>query len=241
MLSVKTILIITLLSITSFFNTSKKLEIPPGTIQIDENFYVDKSEVANIHWLEYMYWTKEAYGEDSEQINAILPDTTNYWYNHTDYRFYPIVMISYEQARAYCKWRSDFVNARHKFKNHRKIVYRLPTIEEWNKVLQFQIDDLSFENYQKIHLKRMKELFKRNGEALSYFSVGKDTNAITLHSEKIQHLLDNVSEMTLTKGVAKGGNNLNVYPINVLLEEKLPYSRPHPYLGFRCVAEFMDK
>ncbi len=127
----KNILIIstTIFLLTSFTirETNKpfsytNFETPPGTIKIQENFYVDANEIRNIDYLEFTTWTKEVYTPQSPEYHKIYPDTnvwlnpklynapyTRYYLTHPAYRNYPVVGITTEQAQAFCKWRSDRV------------------------------------------------------------------------------------------------------------------------------------
>jgi hypothetical protein len=95
---------------------------PPGTIEIDSNFYCDQYEIQVIDWREYMYWTKRVFGQSSAEYLASIPDTT-VWLDeesclqprvytylfHPKYNYHPIVGISQKQALAYTNWRSDRV------------------------------------------------------------------------------------------------------------------------------------
>lgn len=95
---------------------------PPGTLKVADNFFMDSDEVSNFNWLEYLYWTGRVFGSDSPQYKAALPDTSQwlsedsclhkyatYYLRHPAYRDYPVVGVSYEQAVAYCNWRSERV------------------------------------------------------------------------------------------------------------------------------------
>lgn len=86
-----------------------------------QSFYMDETEIANIHYLEYLFSIQkdstEAYYE------AALPDTT-VWRNelafndpyveqylrYPGFRMYPVVGVSWVQANDYCKWRTRVVN-----------------------------------------------------------------------------------------------------------------------------------
>lgn len=88
------------------------------------SFYMDETEVTNMHWLEYLYWTKRVYGLDYPEIyTKALPDTlvwrgklafnepyAEYYLRHPAYRDYPVVGVNWLQANDYCAWRSDRVN-----------------------------------------------------------------------------------------------------------------------------------
>lgn len=94
----------------------------PGIQFIDAEFGIDRTEVTNFHWCEFLYWTGRMYGCDSKEYQSILPDTTVWeqldtsylelkelYLRHPSFRNNPVVGISYEQAEKYCKWRSDRV------------------------------------------------------------------------------------------------------------------------------------
>lgn len=95
----------------------------PRTVSVS-SFYMDETEVANVHYREYIYWLSRAYGSDyPELIQKALPDSTvwrkNLAYNeplvtmyfrHAGYNFYPVVGVNWDQANAYARWRSDRVN-----------------------------------------------------------------------------------------------------------------------------------
>ena len=107
------------LLILSSFSGKNKNNIPPGTVELKENFYVDETEVRNVDYREYLYWLYRIYGNSSTEYQNALPDT-NVWdcinirfiekyLRHPHYANYPVVGISREQAENYCKWRSDRV------------------------------------------------------------------------------------------------------------------------------------
>lgn len=88
------------------------------------SFYMDETEVANIHYREYLHWLGRVYGESFPQVVAkALPDTLvwrdelaynepylEYYFRHPSYDFYPVVGVNWLQANDFAKWRSDRVN-----------------------------------------------------------------------------------------------------------------------------------
>ena len=88
------------------------------------SFYMDQTEVANVHYREYIHWMTRAYVNDYPLLVAqALPDTAswreamsyneplvNYYFRHNSYSYYPVVGVNWNQAREYCKWRTDRVN-----------------------------------------------------------------------------------------------------------------------------------
>lgn len=104
-------------------------ETPPGTTKIAENLFMDKTEVSNLAYLEYVYWLMRVFGEDSEEYRLTQLDTlgwfkdsclglfySEYYLRHPKYRNYPVVGISQEQALAFCKWRADRIFEAHLIK-----------------------------------------------------------------------------------------------------------------------------
>ncbi|MGZ3778955.1 MAG: SUMF1/EgtB/PvdO family nonheme iron enzyme, partial [Mucilaginibacter sp.] len=95
----------------------------PRTVSVS-SFYMDETEVANIHYREYTYWMTRAYNNDyPELVQKCLPDETvwrqnlsynepfvEYYFKHAAYNYYPVVGVNWSQANDYCKWRSDRVN-----------------------------------------------------------------------------------------------------------------------------------
>ena len=89
------------------------------------SFYMDKTEVANIHYREYLRWVERTF-EGEEYIKVVegaTPDTlvwrselsanepmVEYYFRHPSYNFYPVVGVSWRQASDFCLWRGDRVN-----------------------------------------------------------------------------------------------------------------------------------
>ena len=85
------------------------------------SFYMDETEVANIHWLEYLYYVKA--DSTPEFYESALPDTTvwvhqlafndsyvDHYLRYPGFRYYPVVGVSWLQAVDYCNWRTTMVN-----------------------------------------------------------------------------------------------------------------------------------
>lgn len=93
---------------------------PPNGVELEPNLFYDQTEISNLHWLEYLYWINKIYGKNSEQYSDAMPDTTVWhpydsceevysksYLRHVKYRMNPVLGVSYEQAKAFSKWRSD--------------------------------------------------------------------------------------------------------------------------------------
>jgi gliding motility-associated lipoprotein GldJ len=95
----------------------------PRTVSVS-SFYMDETEVSNVHYREYIYWLRRAYGNDYPNIIAeAMPDSTSwrqalsyneplvqYYFTHAAYAHYPVVGVNWTQANAFASWRSDRVN-----------------------------------------------------------------------------------------------------------------------------------
>lgn len=88
------------------------------------SFYMDETEVSNLDYLEYLYWTRRVFGTDYPEVyRKALPDTlvwrsrlafneplVELYLRHPAYRNYPVVGVNWDQANQYCAWRTDRVN-----------------------------------------------------------------------------------------------------------------------------------
>ena len=96
---------------------------PPHQVTVN-SFYIDKTEVSNLDYLEYIYWLKRVYGADYPAVvQKALPDTTVWldkmtyneplvenYFRHPAYHNYPVVGVNWVQANNYASWRTDRVN-----------------------------------------------------------------------------------------------------------------------------------
>lgn len=145
MISLKHFSLLALLfTLASSFSPYRKN--PAGTANIPglTNTFLDKTEITNISWKEYVWDVKETYGEESEEYQQSLPDAAVWemsyqgdFATNQDYYEYPVVGVSYTQAVAYCKWRSERVSE----KEHRKIEYSLPTLKAYKMVTRGETEN----------------------------------------------------------------------------------------------------
>lgn len=251
--------VITLISTAQNKNTN-----PPGTVKVGDNLFLDKAEISNAAWAEYRNWLKNKYGENSAAYLSSALDTNvwsdklffnepyvKYYHAHPAYKEYPAVGMSYEQAVAYCKWRSDRVNEMNyikanKLKYHpdsnyvfpEMVRYRLPSKHEWEMFAAVGFDD-----------KIISKASKNNYVLFNYFK--KDTihtsNSIDVTApvtsyfpdkNGVHNLLGNVAEMIQEKGIAKGGSFIHTKE-EINSQKDFVYDSPKCFIGFRCVAEFV--
>ncbi|MBI3882890.1 MAG: SUMF1/EgtB/PvdO family nonheme iron enzyme, partial [Sphingobacteriales bacterium] len=87
------------------------------------SFFIDETEVANVHYREYTYWLENTFAGDTAVMKNALPDTlcwreelaynepyVEYYFRYPAYNYYPVVGVSWIQARDFCIWRTDRVN-----------------------------------------------------------------------------------------------------------------------------------
>ena len=97
-------------------NTPRRVTVP--------SFFIDRTEVSNVDYREYIYWLQRVYGQNyPEVVRAALPDTlvwrdrlsynepmVEVYFRHPSYNDYPVVGVTWVQANDYCSWRTDRVN-----------------------------------------------------------------------------------------------------------------------------------
>jgi formylglycine-generating enzyme len=89
------------------------------------SFFIDKTEVANVHYREYIHWIENVFSDPQYQavVDGAKPDTlvwrsqlaynepyVEYYFRHPSYNYYPVVGVTWRQAHDFCIWRTDRVN-----------------------------------------------------------------------------------------------------------------------------------
>lgn len=96
-------------------NVERRVTVP--------SFYMDETEVSNLHYLEYLHWLGRVYVDYPEVQKQALPDSlcwrdklafnepyVDSYFRHPAYKNYPVVGVNWLQATAYASWRTDRVN-----------------------------------------------------------------------------------------------------------------------------------
>lgn len=156
----------------------------------------------------------------TEAYNILTIDSTNQYVKSPEYNNFPVLNITKEEAELYCKWRTDMVkliwainskNEKKRAKYPKDILYRLPTIKEFNEAL----DTFGF-------TKKKKDAY--NKLAISpYWS----SNVRTYR--KALFFKHNISEYTL-----------NSIPFGTNWKNKKTFTSLNDYTGFRCICEIKN-
>ena len=113
----------------------------PGVVWIDRNLYIDETEVANIHWLEF----RRATGRGPQRSGPTMPAD---YARNPKFRFYPVVGVSYQEAQAFCQWRGELVTQKYNAKKgfrptdqeYTVFRFQLPSETQWQKCASGGID-----------------------------------------------------------------------------------------------------
>ena len=233
--------------------TKEKTFIPPGTVQINDTLFADKTEISNFSWQEFEYWTKSIYGTNSKEHLAILPDTlvwkeklaynepyVQFYYRHKAYKNYPVVGISYEQAVAFCKWRTERVKAflilARKFK-YEDFEYRLPSKTEWEKLAEFSSYVITNNGKNEKGNYKLNCIYidTINRKGPPYPDVTAPIYSYKKDLYGLYNMLGNVAEMVQEKDICKGGSWKNKLE-ECRVGKNQEFTKANSWTGFRCVC-----
>ncbi|MGZ3882772.1 MAG: SUMF1/EgtB/PvdO family nonheme iron enzyme [Bacteroidia bacterium] len=238
---------------SAFVPVRKKEFLPPGTVKINDTLFADETEISNFSWQEYELWTKTKYGALSPEHLAVLPDTLvwrdssaycepymHYYYRHPAYANYPAVGISYEQALAYCKWRTEqvgeFMTISKKY-DLMTFKYRLPSKAEWEFLSNNGAGVFSNSGFDA--KKAVKANTINSCDSCKFSPDNADVTAPVFSYAKnrfnLFNMIGNVSEMVNEKGISKGGSWRHKLE-QCRTGKDILYTRPASWLGFRCVC-----
>lgn len=243
---------------------------PPGTVAVNDTFFVDYAPVRIIDYIEFLSSIRNFYTpafsdsikklpkwgytfDEFRRLDAYFKGDTVFYQKmlprslvtlandkkvyDIDFRFksmkyanFPIVNMSYEQAREYCKWRTDMVMLKYavdcKTEKQRRqypmnFKYRLPTRKEWEFILG--------EFFDQVNHSKFKKDPNRPPNIVQPYDI-KKTNRFYYETQNAGELLDNAiisSDFMWTGGVG-----------TISYQQ---YSNPVDWLSFRCVVQILPE
>lgn len=218
-----------------------------------ETFLMDLVKNRDFNTLEICKTEKVDWKSFLNESQVNLDDADLFKHGHPDDAKMPIQNISYEAATEYCKWLTEIYNrSEYKKKKFSKVVFRLPTEAEWENAAKGRLNadypwgGYSYKNAEGCYLSNFdvtsekpcedcKEKISANDGG--YFTVPAD--AYFPNNFGLYNMSGNVAEMTVTKGLAKGGSWKDT-PENCKISAKQTYTKPNPKVGFRVFMEILD-
>jgi|ERR1017187_9276511 formylglycine-generating enzyme required for sulfatase activity len=247
-------------SITKSINAAL---IEKSVARISDNLYAGKYEVSNNLYRQFlndlradkrdfdlktcqidsMNWTRINNG--SMEVYATL------YHVHPAYYEYPGVNISYEAANLFCVWLMDKYNSFPKRKFN-KVRFRLPSEDEWIMAAKGRHPNQIYANGDSVRNK--KGLLMYNFDA-SKEPGYKPNNTAKKANDNVEalapcesywpndyglyNMCGNVSEMTSTKGFAKGGNFIGNAEM-IRIDARDYYEKTNCILGFRYYMDVIN-
>lgn len=239
-------LALAIFSVLAFSSFTKKDFDPLAiTVKIADNTYMDRAEITNINWREFMSWTAKEYGKTSDQYLSIVPSQDVWtgekfeklkdnYLNDAVYNNYPVVGISHQQAVTYCTWRADRINEVLRMQNKKSTIQyscRLPTKAEWETLAKSEM--FTTQNFKSEY--HSLQAVNDDG-TIQELEITSPVKSFTPSLNGYFNLIGNVAEMVSEKGIAKGGSWQHMN-IDVSIGKDFTYSAPTNWLGFRCVLE----
>ncbi len=234
---------------------------PPNCIQIDDNFYVDETEVSNLVWKEYSYdivrqaqsdkkW-KEVIADTSvwTKLDSSLTQFGGIYFRSPMFDPYPVIGITHQQAIDFCKWRSDVVNEMlliskglldpstdSNFTTEEFLKGAYKTKKPRNLMVAyvtFRLPTINeFREIAKLDIAQRDKCSQKEERQFNFDLLPIRTICDEHNEFQLFHIHDNVSEMVAEEGVFVGASWFQ----NKTSLAK--YQGPEPWLGFRCVAEW---
>lgn len=198
----------------------------------------------------------DSVGWESTFVNSYHDPMTNLYGWHPAYSNYPVVNIPYEGAVEYCKWLTIQYNQQHP--EGKYVSFRLPTEQEWRYAAGSKNEKARspFPNDRIISCDPPitgKKKSKNETDTTEHFLYlgniktdkgyqadgGFHTTSVTSYLPNglgIYNTFGNVSEMTSTKDVIKGGSWGDLFS-ECTFDKNATYSAPDPRVGFRILME----
>ncbi|MEP5364987.1 MAG: SUMF1/EgtB/PvdO family nonheme iron enzyme [Reichenbachiella sp.] len=179
--------------------------VPPHTIPLFKKTYIDATEVANIHYQEFLHFVERDSGQAiHDSYLPVLDDKyMNDYYNNPEFYFFPVVGINPLSAQTYCDWRAQnlneglqvFLEQESKYKRY-KYIGRLPSEHEWKRAAGHSSKEIEDRTYE-VNKKGLE--FLENDVVAKGFADEKILNASTIYGYNVN--LDHGTEFALRKEI----------------------------------------
>lgn len=247
--------------ITAFAQSDIK-EINKSLAKINDKLYASKYEVSNKLYATFLKSFKPS--DHSNEWSSAQIDTlkwrdklsfnepyVHYYHSHPAYQNYPVVNISYEGAKLFCEWLTQYYNANPKRK-FKKVLFRLPSEKEWMMAAQGG-DSTAIYPWKGQYLRNIKGCMLCNfsseindsskdiGRNSDKADITAQVNAYWENSFGLFNMSGNVAEMIAEKGIAKGGSWKDKAEL-LKINSKYNYDgNAQTNVGFRYFAEIIEK
>ena len=265
-----------LVSLTVLLLICFAVKAQPSTFaKVNDQYYINKYEVSNGDYKKFL--NDLAQTKQAELYKKCLPDTmlwgkenrnqpyVTYYFSYPTYANYPVVGITYEDAVEYCKWLTGVYNSKTD-RGFKKVVFRLPTDEEWTLAANGGDKDKVYTWNSPYVLDAKKGYmcnFLRVGDNMISYDASQNSFKVVNTSFKnfspqdkaiipapvesffpnrsgIYNMCGNVAEMVSEQGIAKGGSyNDPGYDVRIASVKR--YSQPSVEIGFRVAMEVLEK
>lgn len=237
---------------------------------IPSHVYMGIAEVSNIEYKQYMHDLK-VNKQDSLYKKAILDSLKwinpsyysepmrEYYNSHPAYNDYPVLTISQQQAKAYCRWKQQELNNFFANNNSKiaEVIVRLPTQKEWEDAARIGLDPSAIFPWEGYNIRRedkkTKGQLRLNGIFNSHIRLQDNnflndggfltTPVISYWPSKagLFNMSGNVAEWVQESGVSKGGSFFHSFadcridaPSNTKNDSSAQF-----FVGFRYVIEIV--
>ena len=237
--------------------------------KVRENFFAGETEVTNDEYEQFLsdLLKNRAFDLlDSCRIGktdwrSLLPtqfsqldDSKVFEHGHPDAPGHPVQNISHSAAQRYCEWLTRAYNTDTNKKKYKKVLFRLPTKAEWEKMALSRHPEGTPYPWGGYYVRNSKGCYLGN-----YFSTepckdcpdqSKDSNdggfftvpasSYFPSDDGLYCLSGNVAEMVAEPGISKGGSWKDIaYYGQIPVDNE--YNTPGPGIGFRVVMDIIEQ
>jgi len=236
-----------------------------------QRFY--KRKIIDPRKLKYSYFD----GSILKEI-SVYPDTTcwtasdstiylsqlgNMYFWHPAFDDYPVVGVNFEQAKAFCDWRTNLYNrynsSEQKDASNLKVKFELPTFIQWNKLAGLGnlggkyagtiTDPMNPDSKEEVkHVKKQgfliniretRPFLTNDHHQIQALMKAEDSYGTIINENKktrIYGLSGNAAEMTLDKNVTGGSWFHSIEKCIIGSSINHDVNIASPWMGFRCVV-----